>query len=44
MPYRTRRRTDLDRLNDTRLLTPLLLMALLIVCGFLYFAYTGQTA
>jgi hypothetical protein len=44
MPDPTPRRTDVDRINDTKLLTPLLLMALLIVCGFLYFAYTGQTA
>lgn len=30
---------NLNRINDTRLLTPLLLMAAAIVCGFLYFAY-----
>jgi hypothetical protein len=29
--------------NDTKLLTPLLLMALLIVCSFLYFAYVSPT-
>jgi hypothetical protein len=29
--------------NDTRLLTPLLLMALIIAVGFLLFAVTGQT-
>jgi hypothetical protein len=35
---------DLDRNNDNKLLTPLLLMALLIICGFLSFAYTGAGA
>jgi len=29
--------------NDTRLLTPILLMALIIAVGFLLFAVTGQT-
>jgi hypothetical protein len=29
--------------NDTRLLTPLLLMALIIAVGLLLFAVTGQT-
>jgi hypothetical protein len=29
--------------NDMRLLTPLLLMALIIAVGFLLFAVTGQT-
>jgi hypothetical protein len=28
----------LDR-NDARLITPLLLMGLIIACGFLYFSY-----
>jgi hypothetical protein len=32
-----------DRTNDMKLLTPLLFMALVIVCGLLYFAYTGHT-
>jgi hypothetical protein len=30
-----------DRKNDTRLLTPLLLMAVLIACGLLYYRYIG---
>jgi hypothetical protein len=30
-----------DRDNDTKLLTPLLLMAVLIACGFLFYAWTG---
>ena len=33
---------DTDRKNDTRLLTPLLLMALLIVCGFLFYTFVGH--
>jgi hypothetical protein len=28
--------------NDTRLLTPLLLMGLIVVCGLLYFGYLGH--
>jgi hypothetical protein len=32
-----------DRANDMRLLTPLLLMAIAIVCGFLFTAYAGHT-
>ena len=32
-----------DRSNDTKLLTPLLLMGLVIVGGFLFFALTGHT-
>src|SRR3954465_12907802 len=28
--------------NDTRLITPLLLMGLIVVCGLLYFAYLGH--
>jgi hypothetical protein len=31
-----------DRSNDTRLLTPLLVMGLIIVCGFLFFIVTGH--
>ncbi len=31
-----------DRSNDTKLLTPLLLMGLIIVCGFLFYAVTGH--
>ena len=32
-----------DRANDTKLLTPLLLMALAIACGFLFTAYAAHT-
>jgi len=28
--------------NDTRLVTPLLLMGLIVVCGLLYYAYIGH--
>jgi Tfp pilus assembly protein PilO len=38
--------TDPDRnnwSNDARLITPLLIMALIVVCGFLYFAFLGAT-
>ncbi len=31
-----------NRANDTRLVTPLLLMGLIVVCGLLYFAYLGH--
>jgi hypothetical protein len=31
-----------DRNNDHKLLTPLVLMALIIVGGFAYYAFTGQ--
>ena len=31
-----------DRSNDTKALTPLLLMGLIIVGGFLFFALTGH--
>jgi hypothetical protein len=31
-----------NRALDTRFLTPLLLMGTIIVCGLLYYAYTGQ--
>jgi hypothetical protein len=33
---------DLDRTNDARFLTPLLLMAVILVCGILVYAYTGH--
>jgi hypothetical protein len=33
---------DIDRRNDTRLLTPLLLMALVIVAGVLFYALAGH--
>jgi len=33
---------DLNRKNDRRLLTPLLLMALIVVCGVLLYAYAGH--
>ena len=33
---------DLDRRNDMRFLTPLLLMALILVIGILVYAYAGQ--
>ncbi|MGB6535972.1 MAG: hypothetical protein WBF58_08430 [Xanthobacteraceae bacterium] len=33
---------QLDRQNDRRLLTPLLLMAVLLVVGILIFSYTGH--
>jgi hypothetical protein len=33
---------DIDRRNDTRLLTPLLLMALVIVAGVLFYALTAH--
>jgi hypothetical protein len=33
---------DIDRRNDTRLLTPLLLMALVIAAGALFYALTGH--
>jgi hypothetical protein len=33
---------DLDRRNDTRLLTPLLVMALVIAAGVLFYALTGH--
>lgn len=31
-----------DRRNDTRLLTPILVMALIVAAGFLYFAVAGH--
>jgi hypothetical protein len=33
---------DVDRKNDTRLLTPILLMVLIVVGGFLFYAIIGQ--
>lgn len=38
MPYQ---RSSRDRNNDAKLLTPLLLMALILAGGFLYYAYLG---
>jgi hypothetical protein len=32
-----------DRDNDVRFLTPLLLMAVILVCGILFYAYTGHS-
>jgi hypothetical protein len=34
---------ELDRNNDLKFLTPLLLMALILVCGILLYAYTGHS-
>jgi hypothetical protein len=34
---------DLDRKNDMRFLTPLLLMALILACGILFYAYGGHS-
>ena len=34
---------DLDRENDVKFLTPLLLMALLLAFGILLYAYTGHS-
>jgi hypothetical protein len=31
-----------DRFNDSRLITPLLLMGLIVVCSLLYFGYLGH--
>ena len=31
-----------DRRNDTRLLTPILVMALIVAAGFLYFSFLGH--
>jgi hypothetical protein len=39
MPYQ---HTDLDRRNDKRLLTPLLVMAIIVVAGILIFTYSGH--
>ena len=38
---RYRRRPD-EAANDTRLITPLVLMGLIITCGLLFFAYSGD--
>jgi hypothetical protein len=32
-----------DRRNDIRFLTPLLIMAVILACGILVFAYTGHS-
>jgi hypothetical protein len=32
-----------DKRNDMRLLTPLLMMALIVACGFLYFAFEAAS-
>jgi hypothetical protein len=34
---------DLDRMNDNRLLTPLLLMAAILAVGVLIYAYAGHS-
>jgi hypothetical protein len=34
---------DLDRQNDIRLLTPLLLMAAIVAIGVLIYAFTGHS-
>jgi hypothetical protein len=36
------KQSELDRRNDRRLLTPLLLMALILVVGILLYAYAGH--
>jgi hypothetical protein len=33
---------DRDRANDIHFLTPLLLIAVIVVCGILIFAYAGH--
>ena len=38
----TEKQSDLDRRNDRALITPLLLMALVVVLGMLFYAYTGH--
>jgi hypothetical protein len=38
----TEKQSDLDRRNDRALLTPLLLMALVLVLGILVYVYTGH--
>jgi hypothetical protein len=38
------KQSDLDRRNDRRLLTPLLLMALVLVLGILVYVYTGHAS
>lgn len=32
-----------DHINDIKFLTPLLLMAVVLVCGLLIYAYTGHS-
>jgi hypothetical protein len=39
MPYQ---RSEIDRRNDKRLLTPLLLMAVIVVAGIVIYSYTGH--
>ena len=34
---------DLDRRNDVRFMTPLLLMALILLCGILVVSYSGYS-
>lgn len=34
---------DIDRKNDIRFLTPLLIMGLILACGILIYAYTGHS-
>jgi len=43
MPGAMLNRRDLDRKNDIRLLTPLLLMAAILAAGILIYAYTGHS-
>ena len=38
-----RNQRDIDRRNDARLLTPLLVMALVIAAGVLFYALTGHS-
>ncbi|HXD15066.1 MAG TPA: hypothetical protein VNU65_12890 [Xanthobacteraceae bacterium] len=33
---------DRDRVNDAHFLTPLLLIAVIVACGILLYAYTGH--
>jgi hypothetical protein len=40
MPYQYN--NDIDRRNDMKLLTPLLVMALIAAAGFLYYAVSGH--
>jgi len=35
---------DIDRRNDAKFLTPPLLMAALLACGILLYAYTGHAS
>ncbi len=36
------KQSDLDRQNDMRFLTPVLLMAAILACAILVYAYTGH--